>query len=90
MARQGDTGARCNAELDARALARLARLDDGAERVLARAYAVGALSARGRHRVVRVARTIADLEAAHHVAESHVLTALSLRQRGAAEEAIAA
>ena len=33
-----------------------------AERVLARAYAAGALSARGRDRVLRVARTIADLE----------------------------
>ena len=33
-----------------------------AERALARAYSVGALSARGRHRVLRVARTIADLE----------------------------
>ena len=37
------------------------RLEDAAERALARAYEVGALSARGRDRVVRVARTIADL-----------------------------
>ena len=38
------------------------RSRSAAERALARAYAVGALSARGRHRVLRVARTIADLE----------------------------
>ena len=35
--------------------------------MLGRAYALGALSARGRHRVLRVARTIADLEAHERV-----------------------
>ena len=55
------TGARCNGEMDARTVQRLVRLDDDAERELGRAYAAGMLSARGRHRVLRVARTIADL-----------------------------
>ena len=72
------------------ALSRHARLNDRAERVLARAYAVGALSARGRHRVVRVARTIADIESCPEIDERHVLAALSLRQRSASEEAMAA
>jgi magnesium chelatase family protein len=89
-ARLGDTGSRCNAELDPRELARHAHLDEGAERVLAQAYAAGALSARGRHRLVRVARTIADLNGSHGVGEGHVLTALSLRQRSASEDALAA
>ncbi len=52
----------CNGELDARLIARHVRLDGAAERVLARAYDSGALSARGRHRVMRVGRTLADLE----------------------------
>jgi magnesium chelatase family protein len=79
-ARLEDSGASCNGEMDARLMRRHVRLDDVAERTLARAYAVGALSARGRHRVLRVARTIADLE--HHARVSHqdVLTALGLRQ----------
>jgi magnesium chelatase family protein len=80
QARFLDGGPRCNGELDSRSLARYAQLDAPAERVLARAYAVGALSARGRHRVVRVARTIADLEGEERVREEHVLTALSLRR----------
>ncbi|HEY1521439.1 MAG TPA: YifB family Mg chelatase-like AAA ATPase [Solirubrobacteraceae bacterium] len=84
-ARYTPDGPRCNGELDARSLTRHAQLDSAAERVLARAYAVGALSARGRHRVVRVARTIADLAASQQVREEHVLTALSLRQRSASE-----
>jgi magnesium chelatase family protein len=89
-ARLGDAGPRCNGELEARLLARHAHLDAGAEAVLAKAYAVGTLSARGRHRVIRVARTIADLEDSGPVEERHILTALSFRQRSASEEAMAA
>ena len=89
-ARLREHGLRCNAELEPRLLALHAALDAGAERVLARAYAVGALSARGRHRVIRVARTIADLEGCARVGEEHVLRALSLRQRSASEEVQAA
>jgi predicted ATPase with chaperone activity len=67
--------------MDVRLVRRLVALDPPAEQLLARAYAVGALSARGRHRVVRVARTIADLEHAERVTRDHVLGALALRQR---------
>jgi magnesium chelatase family protein len=85
----GLTG-RCNGEMDARLVRRCVHLDDGAERALAQAYATGTLSARGRHRVLRVARTIADLE--HHARVTHadLLTALSLRQRTSADSALAA
>jgi magnesium chelatase family protein len=82
--------ARCNGEMDARVVRRHVRLDEAAERALAQAYAVGALSARGRHRVVRVAQTIADLEAHDRITQANLLTALSLRQRGAAEAMLAA
>ena len=62
----------------------------GAARLLARAYSGGKLSARGRHRVIRVARTVADLDGHETVRADDVLTALSLRQRSATEEALAA
>src|SRR6476659_4706647 len=61
-ARLDGTTASCNGEMDARTVRRHVALDEPAEQALARAYSVGALSARGRHRVLRVARTIADLE----------------------------
>jgi magnesium chelatase family protein len=76
--------------MEAREVRRHVRLDDRAEEALSRAYTVGALSARGRHRVLRVARTIADLGGRERVARDDVLTALSLRQRGQAEAALAA
>jgi predicted ATPase with chaperone activity len=40
--------------------------------------------------VLRVARTIADLEHCERVARAHVLTALALRQRTGSEAALAA
>jgi magnesium chelatase family protein len=75
------TGARCNGEMDVGTVRASVRLDSRAEAELGRAYAVGMLSARGRHRVVRVARTIADLEGHDRVRQEDVLLALSLRQR---------
>jgi magnesium chelatase family protein len=79
------TGARCNGEMDVGTVRACVRLDSRAEAELGRAYAVGLLSARGRHRVVRVARTIADLEDHDRVRQEDVLLALSLRQRSGVE-----
>jgi magnesium chelatase family protein len=85
--RLAGTAARCNGEMDVRAVGRLIELEPSAQEILAQAYEVGALSARGRHRVLRVARTLADLEDGARVTRDHVLTALALRQRvGAAPE----
>jgi magnesium chelatase family protein len=88
--RLASTLMRINGEMDARTATERARLEPGAQDALQRAYAAGMLSARGRHRVLRVARTIADLAARDRVGREHVLTALSLRQRATAEEASAA
>ena len=79
-ARFAGTGIACNGHMDTAALRAHARLADGAERRLREAYEREALSARGMHRVVRVARTIADLAGREAVASEDVLTALGLRQ----------
>jgi magnesium chelatase family protein len=83
--RLAGSGARCNGEMDVRLVRSRVRLDDDAELELGRAYAIGMLSARGRHRVLRVARTIADLGRRERVTRNDVLLALSLRQRAASE-----
>jgi magnesium chelatase family protein len=85
LCRLEGTGARCNGEMDVGMVRAFVRLDSRAETELGRAYAVGMLSARGRHRVVRVARTIADLEGHERVRQEDVLLALSLRQRSGAD-----
>lgn len=89
-ARLRGTAANCNGELDARLVRATVRLEGGAQTALGRAYDTGTLSARGRHRVLRVARTIADLDARDRVTEADLLLALSLRQRSAGDVALAA
>jgi magnesium chelatase family protein len=88
--RLAGTPASCNGEMDVRLVRRHASLDPAAEQVLGQAYASGALSARGRHRVVRVARTVADLEGQDRIRREHVLTALGLRQRADNDARLAA
>ncbi len=62
-----------------RDLERFARLDREATAALARAAAGGALSARGVVRVLRVARTLADLAGRGDVSRKDVLIALRWR-----------
>jgi magnesium chelatase family protein len=81
---------RTNGEMDGATATQRAGLEPSAEAALQRAYAAGMLSARGRHRVLRVARTIADLAGRDRVGREHVLTALSLRQRATLDEVSAA
>ena len=88
--RLAGTGSACNGEMDSRLVRRHVRLDRAAEQALGAAYEVGALSARGRHRVLRVARTIADLDGRDGVGAADVLLALSLRQRDQTEGLLAA
>jgi magnesium chelatase family protein len=90
QARLDGTAASCNGDLDGRLVRRHVRLDGAADRALGQAYERGTLSARGRQRVLRVARTIADLEQRDVVGLDDVLTALSLRQRDSAGAALAA
>jgi magnesium chelatase family protein len=71
--------------MDTRAVEALVRLEGAAERELAHAYQYGRLSARGRHRVLRVAQTIADLASRDRVSRVDLLLALGLRQRTGAE-----
>jgi magnesium chelatase family protein len=85
--RLAGTGASCNGEMGARLVATRVRLNEDAEEELGRAYAIGLMSARGRHRVLRVARTIGDLAGHERVTRDDVLLALSLRQRAGLETA---
>jgi magnesium chelatase family protein len=83
-ARLAGTGATCNGELDLHQLrSRVGEIDDQAEGALRRAYERGQLSVRGQTRALRVARTIADLEASATVRAGHVAVALSLHPEGA-------
>jgi magnesium chelatase family protein len=81
-ARLSDACAATNGELDARATHRLACLAPGAAQPLVAALAAGLLTGRGHDRVLRVARTIADLDGDGKVREAHVAEALGYRVAG--------
>ena len=76
-----DTGIGCNAQMGAALVRRHVRLGEHAQQRLELAYERGGLSARALQRVLRVARTAADLEGRERVGEEDLLVALSLRQR---------
>ena len=88
-ARAAARGVRCNAELPGAGLEGVIRLQPAAARVLEYRLRVGSLSARGLHRIQRVARTVADLGDAPDVTEEHVCTALELRADLEALEGVA-
>ena len=74
-------GPRTNAEADGKLLEAVATPDEPGRRLLAQAADAMRLSARGYHRVLRVARTLADLAGAETVGRVHVAEALSYRRQ---------
>jgi magnesium chelatase family protein len=71
--------AACNAALSAADLEAVARPDGQAVSLLSAAIAKLGLSARAYGKVLRLARTLADLEAAPSVRSAHVAEAIGLR-----------
>ena len=71
---------RTNAEADGELLAAIATPEADGQALLTEAAKSMALTARGYHRVLRVARTLADLEGIETVRRMHVAEALSYRR----------
>ncbi|BAE53331.1 Predicted ATPase with chaperone activity [Paramagnetospirillum magneticum AMB-1] len=78
--RYRDAAIRTNAEADGELLMRVASPDQAGSKLLAEAAERMRLSARGWHRVLRVARTLADLQGAETVGRMQVAEALSYRR----------
>ncbi len=79
-ARYRPHGIRTNAECDGELLERIAPIDEPSRKLLTQAIDKFRLSARGFHRVLRVARTLADLEGGGPVKQIHVAEALTYRR----------
>jgi magnesium chelatase family protein len=78
--RYAGKGLRTNAEADGELLEQVAPLDEPSRKLLTQAIDRFRLSARGFHRVLRVARTLADLEGGGAVKQVHVAEALTYRR----------
>lgn len=76
----GLPGVRTNAQLDGAVLEDVARPDAAGQALLSEAADALNLSARGFHRVLRLARTLADLDGIEDVRRMHIAEAVSYRQ----------
>ena len=76
---RGETGIYCNAQLGSAQIRKYCVTDAPAAALLKSAYDRLGMSARGYDRVMRVARTIADLEGCEVIGAKHVAEAIQYR-----------
>lgn len=69
-----------NSQLEGKSIETFCRLDEAGERLLEQASQQLGLSARAYHRILKVARTIADLAGVENIHPSHLAEAIGYRQ----------
>ena len=78
-ARFGKNSSMCNARMGPNELRTYCRLDDESTELMRQAFQVFGLTARSYDRILRVARTIADLEGSERITSDHVAEAIQYR-----------
>ena len=79
MERYEGTGVSCNARLTPALVQEHCRMTLDAKRLLERAFVQMGLSARAYDRLIKVARTIADLDASEQIQSPHIAEAVQFR-----------
>ncbi len=72
-------GIHCNGQMDARAIERFCAIDQETSRLLERSMTRLRLTARSCHRILKIARTIADMEASNRIGFAHLAEAVGYR-----------
>lgn len=69
----------CNSEMSSDQIKKFCQLDDECQQLLKNAVSALKLSARGYHRIIKIARTIADLAGNEKIEPSHIAEAIQYR-----------
>ena len=75
-----EPGIHCNAQMSSRLIRKYCKLDEASEKMLEMAMTRLGLSARAYDRILKVSRTIADLEASPNITMNHLREAISYRE----------
>jgi magnesium chelatase family protein len=70
-----------NSEMSARDIATVLKISDEVKEILNRSAKTLDLSARSYHKIIKLARTIADLDSSLEISPSHILEAISYRPK---------
>jgi len=70
-----------NSEMSARDITTILKISDEVKEILNRSARTLDLSARSYHKIIKLARTIADLDSAFEISPSHILEAISYRPK---------
>ena len=80
LERFGERSGMCNARMGPNELRRFCRLDGESDQLMHMAFDSMGLTARSYDRILRVARTIADLEGAENIRPEHIAEAIQYRK----------
>ena len=78
-ARYVDQDIHCNAQIASRQLRELCRIDEAGQALLKKAMERLGLSARAYDRILKVARTIADMDSSERISTQHLAEAIQYR-----------
>ena len=71
---------RCNAQINSKQMEKSCKLSSECEKLMKKAFQTLTMTARSYDRILRVARTIADLDGAENITPAHLAEAIQYRE----------
>jgi len=78
--RYKSSGILYNSQLSTKQIEQFCQIDDGSKQIVKKTFEKLGFSIRGYHKILKIARSIADLDASDNIHEMHVLEAMNFRK----------